>query len=147
MASVIETSVIEVPEVLSEPPSDKKFIITLIIPAIVLFGIAILFPVVTGILISFTDSSAQTGYFGRQVTIINYYELLLHPGINGRNFWQYLYQTLFFSVISPFSSIQTNWHISLCTSMPIYTSHHLLGGVLCPGSYRFRQTPIRALST
>ena len=84
----------------AKPPTDTKFIITLIIPALFVFCIAILIPIIIGVFISFTDSSGTTGYFGSTVSITNYYELLTYGNYNTRDFWQFTYQTLFFSVVS-----------------------------------------------
>jgi len=84
----------------SKPPTDTKFIISLVIPALLVFGLAILFPVVIGIFISFTDSSGATGYFGQTFYLNNYYEILLQGNYNTRDFWQFTYQTLFFSGVS-----------------------------------------------
>lgn len=83
-----------------EPPSDKRFITILIIPALILFIGIILFPLVVGIYISFTNSSAAVGYFGTKVSILNYYELLFYGSLNSQQFWQYTYQTLFFTIVS-----------------------------------------------
>ncbi len=83
-----------------KPPKDTRFIISLLIPGIIIFALAILFPIVIGIFISFTDSSASTGFFGKQITIVNYYELLAYGNYNTRRFWQYTYQTLIFSIVS-----------------------------------------------
>ncbi|MFX1357875.1 MAG: ABC transporter permease subunit [Promethearchaeota archaeon] len=85
---------------LNEPPKDRGFVITLLLPGLIIFALAILFPIVTGIFISFTDSEASIGYFGSKLTIVNYYELLVYGNYNTRDFWRYTYQTLFFSVIS-----------------------------------------------
>ena len=84
----------------SKPPTDTKFIISLVIPALLVFGLAILFPIVIGIFISFTDSSGATGYFGQTFYLNNYYEILLQGNYNTRDFWQDTYQTLFFSAVS-----------------------------------------------
>jgi len=83
-----------------KPEKDRKFVITLLVPALFIFAFAILIPIVIGLFISFTDSKAATGYFGRHVTIVNYYELLVFGNYNSRNFWRYTYQTLFFSIVS-----------------------------------------------
>jgi len=83
-----------------KPPKDTRFVVSILIPGIVIFSVAILFPIVTGIFISFTDSSASTGLFGKHLTIVNYYELLTFGNFNTRRFWQYTYQTLFFSIVS-----------------------------------------------
>jgi ABC-type sugar transport system permease subunit len=83
-----------------EPEKDWKFITTLLIPALFIFAFAILIPIVIGIYISFTDSTAVTGYLGKHVTIVNYYELLTYGNFNTRDFWRYTYQTLFFSIVS-----------------------------------------------
>ena len=83
-----------------KPPKDTKFVVSLLIPGIIIFAIAIVFPIVSGIYISFTNSSASTGFFGNKVTIVNYYEFLSYGNLNTRDFWQYTYQTLFFSIVS-----------------------------------------------
>lgn len=83
-----------------KPPKDTRFVVSILIPGLIIFSVAILFPIVTGIFISFTDSSASTGLFGKQLTIVNYYELLVFGNFNTRRFWQYTYQTLFFSIVS-----------------------------------------------
>jgi ABC-type sugar transport system permease subunit len=83
-----------------KPEKNTKFVTTLLIPALVIFAFAILVPIFIGIFISFTDSTAATGYFGTHVTVVNYYELLVYGNYNTRNFWRYTYQTLFFSVVS-----------------------------------------------
>lgn len=83
-----------------EPPSDIKFISGIISPAIALFAIAILFPVITGIFISFTNSSPQAGYFGNVITFQNYSRLFLGGDYHTLRFWRFTYQTLFFSVTS-----------------------------------------------
>jgi len=80
--------------------SETKFALKIMIPAVIVFLFGILFPLVIGILISFTDSSGITGYFGSKVTLVNYYELLFYGGINGEHFWQYTYQTLFFAIFA-----------------------------------------------
>jgi ABC-type sugar transport system permease subunit len=82
-----------------QPEKDWKFVTTLLIPALFIFAFAILIPIVMGIYISFTDSTAATGYFGRHVTIVNYYWLLAY-GQQPWYFWKYAYQTLFFSIVS-----------------------------------------------
>ena len=84
----------------TEPEKNGKFITTLLIPALAIFAFAILIPIVLGIFISFTDSTAASGYFGRHVTVVNYYELIVYGNYNTSNFWRYTYQTLFFSVVS-----------------------------------------------
>ena len=80
--------------------SETKFAMKIMIPAVLIFLFGILFPLVVGILISFTDSSGITGYFGSKVSVLNYYELLFYGGINGKHYWQYTYQTLFFAVFA-----------------------------------------------
>ena len=80
--------------------SETKFALKIMIPALIVFLFGILFPLAIGILISFTDSSGITGYFGSKVTLLNYYELLFYGGINGEHFWQYTYQTLFFAIFA-----------------------------------------------
>ncbi|TXT60595.1 MAG: putative Trehalose/maltose transport system permease protein MalG [Promethearchaeota archaeon] len=83
-----------------EPPTDLKFITAIVTPAIVLFAIAILFPVVTGIFVSFTNSSPVAGYFGNVITLENYARLFFGGDYHTRRFWQFTYQTLFFSIVS-----------------------------------------------
>lgn len=83
-----------------KPPSDTKFVISITSPAVILFLIAILIPIALGILISFTNSSAQTGYFGDRLVLTNFYELLFYGRRNSNIFWQFTYQTIFFSVVS-----------------------------------------------
>ncbi|NVM17575.1 MAG: ABC transporter permease subunit [Candidatus Lokiarchaeota archaeon] len=99
----METVLVEKYELVKEfekPPKDTRFVVSLLIPGIIIFSLAILFPIVTGIFISFTDSSASTGFFGKRMTLVNYYELLTYGNFNTRRFWQYTYQTLFFSIVS-----------------------------------------------
>ncbi|MFX1513631.1 MAG: ABC transporter permease subunit, partial [Promethearchaeota archaeon] len=83
-----------------KPKSDRKFVMVLLTPAIFIFAVAILVPIVLGIYVSFTDSAAAVGYFGRHVTVVNYYELITYGNYNTVDFWRYTYQTLFFSVVS-----------------------------------------------
>jgi len=82
-----------------EPPKDTKFVVSLLLPALVIFVIIILFPIITGIIISFRSAEAGS-YYGTRFTILNYYQLLTYGNVHTRNFWQYTYQTLFFSVVS-----------------------------------------------
>ncbi len=82
-----------------EPPKDTRFVISLLVPGLIIFAIVILFPIVTGIFISFRNSEGGD-YYGTRFTILNYYELLTFGNYNTRDFWQYSYQTLFFSVVS-----------------------------------------------
>ena len=100
----METVSVEKYELIKEfekPPKDTRFIVSLLIPGIIIFALAILFPIVTGIFISFTDSSPKTGLFGKQIYINNYFWLLAAGDyIHTRHFWQYTYQTLFFSIVS-----------------------------------------------
>jgi multiple sugar transport system permease protein len=99
----METVSVEKYELVKEfekPPKDTRFVVSLLIPGIIIFALAILFPIVTGIFISFTDSSASTGLFGKRMTLVNYYELLTYGNFNTRRFWQYTYQTLLFSIVS-----------------------------------------------
>ncbi|MFW9941590.1 MAG: ABC transporter permease subunit [Candidatus Thorarchaeota archaeon] len=97
-----KTEVIELPHKIPEkPPTDTKFVISLILPAIVLLIIAVLIPIVLGIFISFTDSSGKTGYFGSRIgDITSFYEILFKGKRDSKIFWQYTYQTLFFSIVS-----------------------------------------------
>ncbi|UYP44264.1 hypothetical protein NEF87_000549 [Candidatus Lokiarchaeum ossiferum] len=80
--------------------SEKRFAYKILIPAVLVFLFGIFFPLIIGILISFTNSSASNGFFGDKITLINYYELLFHGGINANHFWQYTYQTLFFAIVA-----------------------------------------------
>ena len=100
----METVSVEKYELLKEfekPPKDTRFVVSLLIPGLIIFGIAILFPIVTGIFISFTDAGPSTGLFGKQLYINNYFWLLAAGDyIQTRWFWQYTYQTLFFSIVS-----------------------------------------------
>ncbi|MBD3198280.1 MAG: ABC transporter permease subunit, partial [Candidatus Lokiarchaeota archaeon] len=82
------------------PPSDYAFTGSLILPALILIAIAIFLPIIIGIIVSFTNSSAITGFFGTRFTLSNYYELLFFGEIVSDQFWQYTYQTIFFSVVS-----------------------------------------------
>lgn len=87
-------------EVKEKPPSDKKFIFSLISPALFIFIVVILFPIVTGIFVSFRNSRGTTGYFGDKFTLTNFFWLLLRGDVITRDFWQYTYQTLFFAIVS-----------------------------------------------
>ncbi|MFW9894829.1 MAG: ABC transporter permease subunit [Candidatus Thorarchaeota archaeon] len=95
-----EISVIELKKRFEKPPKNTLFITGLLVPGLIIFIITILIPIVAGIFISFTNSQAAIGFFGDRLTIINYYELLTFGNFNTRNFWQFTYQTLFFSVVS-----------------------------------------------
>lgn len=95
-----EVGVIELKKRFDKPPKNRLFLFGLLFPGLIIFILSILFPIVIGLFISFTDSSGATGYFGQRVTIVNYYELLTYGNYNTRDFWQYTYQTLFFSVVS-----------------------------------------------
>lgn len=96
-----KTEIIQIPDKVPEkPPSNSKFIISLITPSIILFFIAIFIPIALGIFISFTNSSSSTGYLGDKIVFTNFYELLLFGRRNSDIFWQYTYQTIFFSVCS-----------------------------------------------
>ena len=99
----LETEVIELPyKVPQKPPSNTKFVLSLITPSIILLVFAILIPIILGIFISFTNSSGSegTGYFGNRIVLDNFYDLLFYGKRNSNIFWQYTYQTLFFSVVS-----------------------------------------------
>ena len=63
-------------DVREKPPSDKGFVISLIIPALFIFIIVILFPIIVGIFISFRNSSGEFGYFGSRFTLTRYYWIL-----------------------------------------------------------------------
>ncbi len=96
-----KAEVIEFPDKkFDKPPSDTKFVISLLTPAITLFLIAIFIPIVIGIFISFTNSSAQTGYLGNRLVLTNFFDLLFYGRRNSTIFWQYTYQTIFFSVVA-----------------------------------------------
>ncbi len=88
------------PKKLAKYNQDTRFGMKIMIPALLVFLFGILFPLLIGIFISFTDSSAINGYFGTKVTILNYYELLFYGGLNARYYWQYTYQTLFFAIVA-----------------------------------------------
>lgn len=87
-------------EVNKKPPSDKKFIFSIISPGLFIFIVVILFPIVTGIFVSFRNSRGTTGYFGDKFTLTNFFWLLFRGDVRTRDFWQYTYQTLFFAVVS-----------------------------------------------
>jgi ABC-type sugar transport system permease subunit len=91
---------VDLEKVREKPPSNYKFVASLIIPSIALVSIAVLLPIILGIIISFTDSSTTTGYFGTKFYLSNYFELLFFGEINSLEFWRYTYQTIFFSVVS-----------------------------------------------
>ncbi len=99
----METVSVEKYELVKEfekPPKDTRFVVSLLIPGIIIFALAILFPIITGIFISFTDASPSTGLFGKYLTLDNYFKLLIQGEFHTRYFWQYTYQTLFFSIFS-----------------------------------------------
>jgi multiple sugar transport system permease protein len=99
----METVSVEKYELVKEfekPPKDTRFVVSLLIPGIIIFALAILFPIITGIFISFTDASPSTGLFGKYLTLDNYFKLLVQGEIHTRHFWQNTYQTLFFSIVS-----------------------------------------------
>ncbi len=83
-----------------KPPKATKFVRLIILPALLIFVFGILVPIVIGFYISFTDSSARTGFFGKPNSIINYYDLISFNGRDAPLFWRYTYQTIFFAVIS-----------------------------------------------
>jgi ABC-type glycerol-3-phosphate transport system permease component len=87
-------------EVREKPPSNKAFLISLITPAIFIFILIILFPIIIGLIVSFRNSTGVTGYFGDRFTIDNFYWALFQGGVRTRDFWQYTYQTLFFASVS-----------------------------------------------
>jgi len=70
------------------------------VPALFIFIIVILFPIITGIIISFRNSRGTTGYFGDKFTLTNFFWLLFRGDVRTRDFWQYSYQTLFFAIVS-----------------------------------------------
>ncbi|MHA1519527.1 MAG: ABC transporter permease [Promethearchaeota archaeon] len=86
----------------SQLDKDTKFGMKIMIPAMAVFIFGIFFPLVIGIFISFTNSSAIEGYFGTKISVLNYYELLFWGGLNANYFWQYTYQTLFFAIVAVF---------------------------------------------
>lgn len=83
-----------------KPPSNRVFLISLITPAIFIFILIILFPIIIGIIISFRNSTGTTGYFGDRFTLVNFYWVLFYGDVRTRDFWQYTYQTLFFASVS-----------------------------------------------
>ena len=87
-------------EVREKPPSNKAFLVSLITPAIIIFVLIILFPIIIGIFVSFRNSTGVTGYFGNRFVLDNFYAVLFHGGVRTRDFWQYTYQTLFFAGVS-----------------------------------------------
>ncbi|MHA2276453.1 MAG: ABC transporter permease [Candidatus Kariarchaeaceae archaeon] len=84
----------------TKPPSDNKFLISLITPTLLIFILVILFPIVVGLIISFRNSTGVTGYFGDRFTLTNYFWILFRGDVRTRDFWQYTYQTLFFAIVS-----------------------------------------------
>ncbi|MFX1493875.1 MAG: ABC transporter permease subunit [Promethearchaeota archaeon] len=96
-----KAEVIQLPDkVLKKPPSNAKFVATIVSPAIILFLIAVFIPIALGIFISFTNSSSRTGFLGDRLFLRNFYELLFFGRRNSNIFWQFTYQTIFFSVVS-----------------------------------------------
>ncbi len=87
-------------EVREKPPSNKVFLISLITPAIFIFILIVLFPIIIGIIVSFRNSTGITGYFGDEFTLSNFYWLLFRGDFRTRDFWQYTYQTIFFASVS-----------------------------------------------
>jgi len=85
---------------LEEPPSDNKFIAMIISPAIILLLIAIFVPIAIGIIISLRNSASTTGFFGTKFVLTNYFKVLIYGERDAQLFWQYTYQTIFFSVVS-----------------------------------------------
>ena len=83
-----------------KPQKDTKFIISLLVPAIAIFAIVILVPIIIGIYLSFRWDFDLNHPFGGRFTLLNYYYITGFDNIYSRDFWQYTYQTLFFSVIS-----------------------------------------------
>jgi len=83
-----------------KPPKDTKFIISLLLPAIAIFAIVILVPIIIGIFLSFRWEFNINHPFGERFTLLNYFYLLGYNNVYARDFWQYTYQTLFFSVVS-----------------------------------------------
>ncbi|MHA2002013.1 MAG: ABC transporter permease [Promethearchaeota archaeon] len=76
---------------------DIKFVRKLFIPSALVFFFGILFPLIIGIFISFTNSSGQN-YFGTKITLINYWNLIFKGDTFSKQFWQYSYQTIFFAI-------------------------------------------------
>ena len=96
-----KAEVIQLPDKVAEkPPSNTKFVISIVSPAIILLLIAIFIPIALGIFISFTNSSASTGFLGDRLVLTNFYELLFFGRRTSDLFWQYTYQTIFFSLVS-----------------------------------------------
>ena len=83
-----------------EPPKNTKFIISLLSPAVVIFALVIMIPIILGIFLSFRIEFDINNPFGERFTLLNYFQLLGYNNVNSRGFWQYTYQTLFFSVVS-----------------------------------------------
>jgi len=83
-----------------KPPKDTKFIISLLLPAIAIFAIVILVPIIIGIFLSFRWEFNINHPFGERFTLLNYFYLIGFNNVYSRDFWQYTYQTLFFSVVS-----------------------------------------------
>ncbi|MFW9969396.1 MAG: ABC transporter permease subunit [Candidatus Odinarchaeota archaeon] len=83
-----------------KPPKDTKFIISLLIPALVIFALIILVPIVLGIFLSFREEFPLSDPLGQRFTLDNYFDLLGWWNIRSRAFWRYTYQTLFFSIVS-----------------------------------------------
>jgi multiple sugar transport system permease protein len=101
----METITIKEVEILKEierekPPKDTKFIISLLVPAIAIFALVILVPIIIGIFLSFRWEFNINHPFGERFTLLNYFYLLGYDNVYSRDFWQYTYQTLFFSVVS-----------------------------------------------
>ena len=84
----------------NEPPKDTKFIISLLSPAIAIFSIVILIPIILGIFLSFRIDFSHTDPFGKRFVLDNYFDLLGSWNVHSRAFWRVTYQTLFFSTVS-----------------------------------------------
>ena len=99
---VITTEELDISKYLEkeEPPKDTKFIISLLVPALAIFALIILVPIILGIFLSFRLEFDIDDPFGGRFTLTNYYQLFGYNNVHARDFWRYTYQTLFFSVVS-----------------------------------------------
>ncbi|MFX1498468.1 MAG: ABC transporter permease subunit [Promethearchaeota archaeon] len=83
----------------NKPPSDNKFITAIVSPALIIFGISIFIPIAIGIIISLRNSQGSN-FFGTQFVLTHYYNLLFFGREASKTFYQDMYQTLFFSIVS-----------------------------------------------
>ncbi|MHA2054333.1 MAG: ABC transporter permease [Candidatus Hodarchaeales archaeon] len=82
-----------------KPPSDKKFVISMLSPSFLLFIIGIAVPLFLAFYISMINSTGLQ-LFGKYRGFDNFKEFLLPKHRFTRTFYQYTYQTIFFVVIS-----------------------------------------------